>query len=154
MRIWWASFSTQVFTQKSKWRQGKSLSHFYRMTQVTLILLFSYSVVFDSLQPHGLQPTRLLCPWDFPGKSTGVGCHFLLQEVFPTQGWNLSLLQLLYWLVDFLLLSRQGRPQVTLRNPEAQQSGKDWRAGAELLCWSSDGVNSHEGHGQNSLLWI
>ena len=27
------------------------------------------------LQPHGLQPTRLLCPWDFPGKNTGVGCH-------------------------------------------------------------------------------
>ena len=31
------------------------------------------------LQPHGLQATRLLCPWDFPGKSTGVGCHRLLQ---------------------------------------------------------------------------
>ena len=34
----------------------------------------------DSLQPHGLQPTRLLHPWDFPGKSTEVGCHFLLQD--------------------------------------------------------------------------
>ena len=33
----------------------------------------------DSSQPHGLQPTRLLCPWDFPGKSTGVGCHCLLR---------------------------------------------------------------------------
>ena len=33
----------------------------------------------DSLRPHGLQPTRFLCPWDFPGKNTGVGCHFLLQ---------------------------------------------------------------------------
>ena len=33
----------------------------------------------DSLRPHGLQPPRLLRPWDFPGKSTGVGCHFLLQ---------------------------------------------------------------------------
>ena len=32
--------------------------------------------------------TRLLCPWDFPGKSTGVGCHFLLQGIFPTQGSN------------------------------------------------------------------
>ena len=31
------------------------------------------------LWPHGLQPARLLCPWDFPGKNTGVGCHFLLQ---------------------------------------------------------------------------
>ena len=33
----------------------------------------------NSLQPHGLQPTRLLHPWDFPGKSTGVGCHCLLR---------------------------------------------------------------------------
>ena len=33
----------------------------------------------DSVQPHGLKPTRLLCPWDPPGKNSGVGCHFLLQ---------------------------------------------------------------------------
>ena len=36
------------------------------------------SVVSDSVRPHGLQPTRLLRPWDSPGKNTGVGCHFLL----------------------------------------------------------------------------
>ena len=40
---------------------------------------WSRSVVSDSSRPHGLQPTRLLCPWDFPGKSTGVGCHCLLR---------------------------------------------------------------------------
>ena len=40
---------------------------------------WSRSVVSDSSWPHGLQPTRLLCPWDFPGKSTGVGCHCLLR---------------------------------------------------------------------------
>ena len=40
------------------------------------------------LRPHGLQPTRLLCPWDSPGKNTGVGCHALLQGIFPTQGSN------------------------------------------------------------------
>ena len=39
---------------------------------------WSHSVVSNSSQPHGLQPTRLLRPWDFPGKSTGVGCHCLL----------------------------------------------------------------------------
>ena len=39
---------------------------------------WSHSVMSDSLRPHGLQPTRLLRPWDFPGKSTGVGCHCLL----------------------------------------------------------------------------
>ena len=33
----------------------------------------------DSVRPHGLQPTRLPCPWDSPGKNTGVGCHFLFQ---------------------------------------------------------------------------
>ena len=33
----------------------------------------------DSVQPHRWPPTRLLCPWDSPGKNTGVGCHFLLQ---------------------------------------------------------------------------
>ena len=37
-------------------------------------------------------PARLLYPWDFPGKITGVGCHFLLQGIFPTQGLNLGLL--------------------------------------------------------------
>ena len=42
----------------------------------------------DSSQPHELQPTRLLRPLDFPGKSTGVGYHFLLQRIFPTHGSN------------------------------------------------------------------
>ena len=49
---------------------------------------WSRSVVSDSLLPHGLEPTELLSPWDFPGKNTGVGCHFLLQGIFPTQGLN------------------------------------------------------------------
>ena len=49
---------------------------------------WSHSLVSDSLWPHGLQPTRLLHLWDFPGKSTGVCCHFLLQGIFPSQGSN------------------------------------------------------------------
>ena len=40
---------------------------------------WSHSVMSDSLRPHGLPPTSLLHPWDFPGKSTGVGCHCLLR---------------------------------------------------------------------------
>ena len=44
-----------------------------------------HSVMSDSLWPHGLQPTRLLCPWDSPGKS-GVGCRFLLQGIIPNPG--------------------------------------------------------------------
>ena len=42
--------------------------------------------------PRGRQPTRLLCPWDVPGRNTGMGCHFLLQGIFQIQGSNLRLL--------------------------------------------------------------
>ena len=42
---------------------------------------WSHSIVSDSSRPHGLQPSRLLRPWDFLGKSTGVGCHRLLRHV-------------------------------------------------------------------------
>ena len=45
-----------------------------------------------TLGPHELYLTRHLCPWDFLGKNTGVGGHFLLQEIFPTQGLNPDLL--------------------------------------------------------------
>ena len=38
----------------------------------------------STLQPHRLQPTRILCRWDSPGKNTVIGCHFLLQGIFPT----------------------------------------------------------------------
>ena len=52
----------------------------------------SRSVASNSLRPNGLQPARLLCPWDSPGQNTGVGCHFHLQGIFPTQGSNPDLL--------------------------------------------------------------
>ena len=58
------------------------------------------SVVSDSVRPYGLKPARLLCPWDFPGKNTGVGCHFLLQGIFPAQGSVLRLLHLLHWQLE------------------------------------------------------
>ena len=61
----------------------------------------SHSVVSNSLRPHGLQPARLLCPWDSPGKNMGAGCHSLLQGIFLTRGSNLGLLhcrQILYCL--------------------------------------------------------
>ena len=70
---------------------------------------WSCSVVSDSLRPHGLQPTRLLSPWDFPGKSTGVGCHCLLQGIFPTQGSNPGLPHCRQTLYP---LSHQGSPEI------------------------------------------
>ena len=42
-----------------------------------------------TLRPHGLYPAKLLCPWDFPGKNTGVGCHFHLQGFFLTKPMSL-----------------------------------------------------------------
>ena len=52
----------------------------------------SCSVMSNSLQPHGLQLTRRLCPWNSPGTNTRVGSHSLLQGIFPTQGSNPGLL--------------------------------------------------------------
>ena len=57
-----------------------------------------------------LWTARFLCLWDSPGKNTGMGCHFLLQGIFQTQGLNSCLLRLLHWQADSLLLNHQGSP--------------------------------------------
>ena len=68
-------FLERVFSQYSiliYWNKEMRLIWTCCCCQVT-------SVVSDSVQPHRWQPTRLPCPWDSPGKSTGVGCHCFLQ---------------------------------------------------------------------------
>ena len=76
-------------------------------------IVLSRSVMSDSLRPHGLQPVRLLfCPWDSPGKNTEVGCHALLQRIFPTQGSNPGLLHCRRILYQ---PSHQGRPKKVLK---------------------------------------
>ena len=75
------------------------------------VLCLDASVMSNSFRPHGLWPSRLLCPWDSPGKSIGVSCHSLLQGIFPTQGLNPGLVhcrQILYQ------LSHQGSPDLTV----------------------------------------
>ena len=57
-----------------------------------ILTICACSAVPDSFPPHGLQPTKLLCPWDFRGKNIGLGCHFLLKGIFFTQGLKLHLL--------------------------------------------------------------
>ena len=80
---------------------------------------FSRSVVSDFLRPHGLLPSRLLCPWDFPGKSTGVGCHCLLCQQPLDHGKSKWVpekdLLLLYWLCQSLWLCGS---QQTVENSE------------------------------------
>ena len=80
-----------------------------------LVFLFvgiiSHLVMSNSFWPHGLFPTRLLSPWDSPGKNTGVDSHSLFWGTFPTQGLNLGLLhcrQILY------CLSQQGSHPILL----------------------------------------
>ena len=61
---------------------------------------WSRSVVSDSLRPRGLQPTRLLRPWDFPGKSTGGGCHCLLLYVRANDSVLIRWLSLRWWILS------------------------------------------------------
>ena len=67
----------------------------------------SRSVVIHSLRPRGLQPARRLCPWDSPGKNTGVGCCFLLQGIFPSWAGSRALQ------VDSLPSEQLGKPRYT-----------------------------------------
>ena len=83
-----------------------------------------------------LLPSRLLCPWDFSGKTTGVGCHFFLQGIFPIQGLNPCLL---HWKVDSLPLSHQGSPLVRIAIFKKSTNNKRWRGCGEKRtlphCW-------------------
>ena len=58
--------------------------------------------------PMDCSPPGSSCPWDSPGKNTGVGCHFLLQGIFPSQGSNPGILHLLHWQVGSLPLLPPG----------------------------------------------
>ena len=63
-------------------------------------------------------PPRSSCPWDSPGKNTGVGCRALLQGIFLTQGLNLHLLHLLRWQVGSLPLASPGKPRAEVQEPK------------------------------------
>ena len=69
---------------------------------------------------------RLLCPWDSPGKNTGVSCHALLQGVFPTPGSNVHLLRLLRWQAGSLPLAPPGKPNIGLAGMKTASRLRDW----------------------------
>ena len=91
------------------------------------------------LQPHGLLPARLLCPWDFLGKNTEVGCHFFFQVGFPIQRSNLSFF---HWKVDSLPMSHQEasveHTSSCLENP------MDWRSLQGCSPWGRWGSDTTE----------
>ena len=112
--------------------------------------MLSHSVMSDSLWIHPWTiPARLLCPWDSPGKNTGVGCHALLQGIFLTQGSNLGLPHcrwILYhlshqgnlWILEWVayLFSREySQPRNWTRISALQELS--CIAGAQLHCSSS-----------------
>ena len=74
--------------------------------------------------PTDCSPPGSLCPWDFPGKNTGVGCHFLLQGIFPIQGSNPHLLR---WQADFLF-SQPATREATLGRADCFPQYKDSNA--------------------------
>ena len=97
--------STQILSVEVRRQNSRGDS----LHEIMCCAVPSRSVMSDSLLPHGLWPTRILCPWESPGKNTGVGCHALLQGIFPTQGSNPDLPHCRWILYH---LSPQGSPRI------------------------------------------
>ena len=94
-------WEAEVGINQEFWIRRYKLVCVCRVTQLCLTLVTQLTVAPLS--------NRILCPWDSPGKITGVACHFLLQEIFPTQGSNLGLLHFRWTLYH---LSHQERPKL------------------------------------------
>ena len=88
------------------------LSIFYQMLIFLELCYGVCSAMSDSLQPHGLQPSRPLCPQNFPGKNTRVDCHFLLQGISLPRDQTLHLLCLLNCQTGSLPAEPQGSVMV------------------------------------------
>ena len=97
--------------------------------RVCVLGCFSHVLLFATLGVPRvpLPPARLLCPWDSPGKNTGVGCHALFQGIFPTQGSNPSLFRLLHWQPGSLPLEPPGRTIKPLTQGQIVSGKTDFR---------------------------
>ena len=82
------------------------------------------------------------CPWDFPGKNTGVSCHVLLQGIFQTQGLNPHLLCFLHWQVDSLPLTHLGSPIKICTDPIKKCPAK-WSHFKELRIHTHTHTHTH-----------
>ena len=94
------------------------------------------SVVHNSLRLCELKPAGLLCPWDSPGKNTGVRCHAFLQGIFLTQASKLHLLCLLHWQLGSLPLAPPGKPRKNMGWVKTT-----WVLHLSLLCTSDYSVD-------------
>ena len=100
-QCWWVLSHYLGFCHVSSWLESL-------MVLTSIVCMYSHVWL---LWPHGLEPARFLCPWNFPGKNTRVGCSFLLQGIFPIQGSNPHLSHLLPWQVTFFTTESPGRPR-------------------------------------------
>ena len=133
----------------------------------------SFSHVQLFANPMDCSPPGSSVHGNFPGKNTGVGCHFLLQRIFPTQGSNLSLLCLLHWQADSLPLHHPERPENTgwpsiykelekglnlsWRIPTARSQVGDCQDGAPRekgTCSEADTLRLHTLLQEASLSWL
>ena len=91
-------------------------------------------VVSDSSKSHGLQPAWLFCPWSSPGKSSGMGCHSLIQRIQPTQG----LTQVTALQADSLLSKPLRKPNSIIQPSNSgfrfQRDNPWWLWGKESAC--------------------
>ena len=116
-------------------RRGSRMNSIIMTMRETLITTFALSH-FSRVQPFAtpwtIYSTRFLCPWGSPGKNTAVGCHFLFQGIFPTQGLNPRLLCLLYcrqilyhWATREALNCFQQKEKLSLREAEIRPRTHD-----------------------------
>ena len=91
-RIWRTEEPSRLQSIRSQRtrHEWSDLAHTHLVFYSHTMCVPSRLAMSNSLWPIGLQPARLLCPCNFLGKNTGMGCHFLLQEIFPTQGLELA----------------------------------------------------------------
>ena len=123
----WGSYLTCLSLSFPK-RQVKQHNMFSMVSDIYYVFNItvksvSYSVVLDSLRPNGLWPAKLLCLWISPGKNIGIGCLFLLQGIFPTQGSNPGLphcRRILYQ------MSHKGSPRILVWVAYPFSSGSSW----------------------------
>ena len=96
----------------------------------------SCSVVSNSLWSHGLQPARLLYPWNFLSNNTRVGSHSFPQEIFPTQGLNLDLL---HWQEDSSPSEPPEKPKLNI----CQNHATTWRI-SKSPCWANTALHKRK----------
>ena len=104
------------------------------------------AVVSDSVT-YGLQPARLLCLWDSPGKNTGMACHALLQGIFLTQGSNPCLLRLLHWQVGYLPLAPPAKGEAPIF------WSLMWTANIRKSPWLLGNIEGRRRRGHQKMRW-